>query len=643
MAILNVQKLNMSFGDRNLFSEVSFEINEHDKVGFVGANGVGKSTVFKIITGELSATSGETVKARNTTIGYMEQHTCKVPERTVFDELLTVFEPLMLMEHELEEIAAKIESNHKNTDELIKRQVYLTEEYERRGGLVYKSRTAASLKGLGFSENEFQLKTANLSGGQRSKLCLAKLLLSGADLLLLDEPTNHLDIHSVEWLESFLKDFKGAVIVISHDRYFLDAVTNKTLEIENQRLISYTGNYSEFLRKKEKIQEDIRRQYENDLKEIERIEGIIEQQHRWNREKNIKTAESKEKQIERIRAKMVMPAKAVEEIRFNFQPKQESGNDVVICENLSKSFGSKHIFSNLSLHVRRGDRIFILGDNGCGKTTFFKILMQIYSSDSGSVRFGSRVDIGYFDQLQGNLNLENTALDEVWNAFPKMPEARVRSALAAFLFKGDEVFKPLKSMSGGERARVSLLKLMLAGSNFMLLDEPTNHLDTASREQLENTLLNYPGTMLIISHDRYFINKLANKLAVMSPNGFTEYLGNYDYYTEKMKQLAESGSHSHTDTVANTKSVASDKPVNDYKLKKELASQQRKLATQIKRCEERIEKLEQEVSELSDIINLPETGTDYLKIMELTQKLEEAQSKLDDEYTLWEELSKTDI
>lgn len=638
MAILNVQKLNMSFGDRELFSDVSFEINEHDKVGFVGANGVGKTTVFKIIMGELSPTSGEAVKSRNTTVGYMEQHTCNVPGRTVFDELLSVFEPLMLMERELEEISDKIENRHENTDELIKRQLYLTEEYERRGGLVYKSRTAASLKGLGFTEKEFDMKTANLSGGQRSKLCLAKLLLSGADLLLLDEPTNHLDINSVEWLEGFLKDFKGAALVISHDRYFLDAITNKTLEIENQKLISYTGNYSEFLRKKEKIQEDIRRQYENDLKEIERINGIIEQQRRWNREKNIKTAESKEKQIERIRAKMVVPSKAVEEIRFNFEPKQESGNDVVICENLSKSFGDKLIFDNLSLHVRRGDRIFILGDNGCGKTTFFRILMQKYDSDSGSVRFGSRVDVGHFDQLQANLNLENTALDEVWNAFPKMPEAKVRSALAAFLFKGDEAFKRLKDMSGGERARVSLLKLMLAGSNFMLLDEPTNHLDTASREQLENTLLKYPGTMLIISHDRYFINKLANKVDVMTKHGFTEYLGNYDYYVEKLKAAADADTQNHTAEAVSQKAVTS-KPVNDYKLKKELASQQRKLATQIKKCEERIEQLEKETADLTEAVNLPETGTDYVKIMELTQKLEETQSKLNDEYALWEELS----
>lgn len=633
MAILNVQNLTMSFGERELFTNVSFEINEHDKVGFVGANGVGKTTVFKIITGETVQTGGEVIKSHNANIGYMEQHACKFPERSVYDELLSVFSDLTEMEHELESIADSIEHKAGNTEELIKRQLYLTDEYERRGGLTYKSRTAASLRGLGFTDEEFKMKTGNLSGGQRSKLSLAKLLLSKADFLLLDEPTNHLDIKSVEWLESFLKEFKGAVLVISHDRYFLDSITNKTIEIENGRLISYIGNYSEYIRKKEKIREDIRRKYENDLREIERIEGIIEQQRQWNREKNIKTAESKQKQIDRIKAQMVVPDRDVQEIRFDFRPKQESGNDVVICEGLSKSFGGKLIFEDLSLHVRKGERIFILGDNGCGKTTFFRILTHTYSPDSGSFKYGARVDVGYFDQVQDNLNLENTAIEEIWSTFPKLTETKVRSSLAAFLIRGDDVYKKLSSMSGGERARVSLLKLMLAGSNFMLLDEPTNHLDTASREQLENTLLKYPGTMLIISHDRYFINKLAGKVAVMGKHGFEEYLGNYDYYIEK---TAENNTSSNK--VQQPQRTGSEKPVNEYKLKKELASQQRKLATRLKKCEDRIAELEKNMEVISAELELPETSTDYQKIIELTSKLEQTQKELDEEYLNWENL-----
>ncbi|MGN0517494.1 MAG: ABC-F family ATP-binding cassette domain-containing protein [Acutalibacteraceae bacterium] len=633
MTILNVQHLCMDFGERNLFTDVTFEINQNEKIGFVGANGVGKTTIFKIITGELSQSSGEVVKAHDVRLGYMEQHACKNPENSVYDELLSVFDGLISMEKELDDIADEIERSPQNADELIKRQLFLHEQFERMGGLTYKSRTVASLRGLGFTDEEFNLKTCKLSGGQRSKLSLAKLLLSGADFLLLDEPTNHLDIHSVEWLEGFLKDFKGAVLVISHDRYFLDAVTNKTIEIENRHLISYTGNYTEYLRKKEKIQEDIRRKYENDLKEIERIEGIIEQQRRWNREKNIKTAESKQKQIDRIRAEMVVPDSAVEEIHFSFKPTRESGNDVVICNNLSKSFGDKLIFDNLSLHVCKGERIFILGDNGCGKTTFFRLLTGEYSPQSGNITYGARVDMGYFDQVQANLNLENTALSEVWDAFPNMNESKIRSCLGAFLFKGDEVFKKLKDMSGGERARVSLLKLMLAGANFMLLDEPTNHLDTASRERLEKTLMEYPGTMLVISHDRYFINKLAGKVAVMTRHGFKEYLGNYDYYLEKQQMISD---EKQSDAVS-TQQVQKPK-VNEYKLKKELASQKRKLETQIKKSEQRIAELEEEIRAVTQRISSPEAASDYELLMSLTQNLHDLENELNEEYANWENL-----
>ncbi len=468
------------------------------------------------------------------------------------------------------------------------------------------------------------MPTSKLSGGQKSKLILAKLLLSKADLLLLDEPTNHLDISAVEWLESFLSSFSGAFIVISHDRYFLDKVTDKTIEIENNKLRSYKGNYSEFLVKKEAEQKAIEEKYELDLKEIERLEGIIAQQRQWNREKNIKTAESKEKVIERIKAQMVVPDAKVQKIRFDFTPKCVSGDDVLDVFELSKSFGDKKIFENVSFQIKKGQRVFLLGDNGCGKTTLLKILMQDYFPESGKFKFGANLFTGYFDQVQAKLDLSKTAIDEVWSAFPHLTETRVRNALAAFLFKGDEVYKVLEKCSGGERARIALLKLMLGQFNFLLLDEPTNHLDAFSREELENTLLNYSGTMLIVSHDRYFINKLATSIIELTPNGVNTYLGNYDDYAEK-RFVAE-------------EKTKKEKPVkvNDYKLKKERASALRKLNTRLSRLEEEIEQAEEKTVMLEESLS---ANPPYEELLEITKQLEEITAKRDALYEEWEQVS----
>ena len=574
MSVVSVQNLTLSFGENTLFKGVSFDIYEKDKVGFVGANGAGKTSLFKVLKGEYLPDSGGCFIGKNVKIGYMEQHTCS-NNKTVYDELISVFNDLIKMEKQLEDIAAELTQNA--TDELIAKQDFFTNEFQANGGLTYKSLTRSSLIGLGFDEKDFDMPTSKLSGGQKSKLILAKLLLSKADLLLLDEPTNHLDISAVEWLESFLSSFSGAFIVISHDRYFLDKVTDKTIEIENNKLRSYKGNYSEFLVKKEAEQKAIEEKYELDLKEIERLEGIIAQQRQWNREKNIKTAESKEKVIERIKAQMVVPDAKVQKIRFDFTPKCVSGDDVLDVFELSKSFGDKKIFENVSFQIKKGQRVFLLGDNGCGKTTLLKILMQDYFPESGKFKFGANLFTGYFDQVQAKLDLSKTAIDEVWSAFPHLTETRVRNALAAFLFKGDEVYKVLEKCSGGERARIALLKLMLGQFNFLLLDEPTNHLDAFSREELENTLLNYSGTMLIVSHDRYFINKLATSIIELTPNGVNTYLGNYDDYAEK-RFVAE-------------EKTKKEKPVkvNDYKLKKERASALRKLNTRLSRLEEEIE------------------------------------------------------
>ena len=633
MPALSVSKLSMSFGDRELFSELSFEVDARDKVGLIGRNGVGKTTLFKLISGELEPTSGVIAAERGLRIGYMEQHACSRGERSIYDELESVFDDLKELEQVIDSLNTDIERGKDDLTPLIASQAQLIERFERDGGLTYKSRTRAALKGFGFSEAEFAMPTSALSGGQRSKLSLLKLLLSKSDLLLLDEPTNHLDIGSVQWLEGFLRDFKGAMIIVSHDRYFLDAVTNKTVEIEHGRGMSYKGSYSEFIKKKQAIIEAQKRQYENDIKEIHRIEGIIEQQRRWNRERNIRMAESKQKEIDRIQERLVIPDSELENIRMRFELRHESGSDVLIVKNLRKAFGDKKLFKNVDMHVKKGERVFILGDNGCGKTTLFRILNRRQYADEGEFIFGANVDLGYFDQMQEDLNLNNTAIDEIWNAYPFMTETKIRSSLAAFLFKGDEVFKPLSAMSGGERARISLLKLMLGGYNLLLLDEPTNHLDASSREALEDTLLGYEGTLLIISHDRYFINKLADRVLVMSKDGLTEYIGNYDYYLERLTASAQTGPTQSTNT-----GKKPEKTPNEWQLRKQKQSEERKRATRLNRTEAEIERLEGEIGGLQERLSDEEAQSDYELLLSLSAELDEKQKELDALYDEWEEL-----
>lgn len=632
MPALSVRNLTMTFIERNLFTDVSFDIENTDKVGFIGANGVGKTTLFKILNGEISPTSGTVTFEKNTRVGYMEQHACNNPRIDVYNELLSVFDYLADMEKEISNVTNDIDNKNGNLDELVERQTRLIESFENLGGLTYKSRTRAALLGLGFRESDFTMPVGSLSGGQRSKLCLAKLLLSQSNMLLLDEPTNHLDIGSVNWLEGFLRDFKGAMIIISHDRYFLDKVTNKTIELEHNRTMCYKGAYSEFIEKKKAYNESIKNKYENDIKEIKRIESIVEQQKRWGRERNFITAASKQKEADRIKAQLVTPDSELETMHMHFEPKCESGNDVLICKGLAKSFGEKHLFKNVDIHIRKGERIFILGSNGCGKTTLFKILTGKLPQDSGEYDYGANVTTGYFDQMQQNLDLSKTAIDEVWDTFPNMTQTEIRSAMAAFLFRGEEVFKPLSKMSGGERARVSLLKLMLKGDNFLLLDEPTNHLDSSSREELENTLKEYGGTLLIISHDRYFINKLADRVLVMKSDGMTEYLGNYDYYLERTK--SEIG-----ETKAEKSSVNKEKPQNDYFLQKQQQSEERKRKTRLNKTEAEIERLDGEIEKTQALLSSEEVAADYEKLIELTNRLEQLQQEQEEQYLIWEELS----
>lgn len=623
MAVLDVQNLTLSFGERTLFAGVSFSIKEREKVGFVGANGVGKTSLFKVICGDYTPDSGGAFLSKNCKLGYMEQHTCSAGN-TVWNKLVSVFAPLMELERQLEEVGDRLRSGVGDAAD-IALQDRLTEQFQREGGLTYKSMTRSALLGLGFTEMQFDMSTDKLSGGQKSKLILAKLLLSKADFLLLDEPTNHLDIHAVEWLESFLSDFKGACLIVSHDRYFLDRITDKTIELENQKIRCFSGNYSVFLQKKAAEQKAIAEKYDNDMKEIARLEGIIAQQRQWNREKNIKTAESKEKVIQRIRDQLVVPDAKLQKIRFDFTPKCVSGEDVLSCDGLSKSFDGKALFRDVSFDIKRQERVFLLGDNGCGKTTLLKILTGEYPRQDGTFRFGSNLLTGYFDQVQAKLDLTKTVIGEVWDTFPQMTETRVRNALAAFLFKGEEVYRPLSVCSGGERARVALLKLMLGGYNFLLLDEPTNHLDAASREELENTLLHYDGTMLIVSHDRYFINKLATRVLELTPNGVQSYTGNYDDYM------------AHRAVTQQRTAAVKEKPkTNSYKEQKERASRLRKLRTAVTRLEAEIEETEAEIEELQAQLS---AGADYQALMDLTAKLDAATARRDDLYARWENAS----
>ena len=632
MPALSVRNLGVTFVERVLFSGVSFDVESRDKVGFIGANGVGKTTLFRVLNGEISPSEGTVAFEKNTRVGYMEQHACRNPEVDVYHELLGVFDYLAEMEAELSVLNQKIARRPADIDALIERQMRLIEEHERLGGLTYKSRTRAALLGLGFTEAEFAMPVGNLSGGQRSKLCLAKLLLSRSNLLLLDEPTNHLDIQSVRWLEDFLRDFKGAMMIISHDRYFLDHVTNKTVELEHSKTMCYKGAYSEFIKKKQAYNESLKNKYENDLKEIRRIEGIVEQQKRWGREHNFITAASKQKEADRIKAQLVAPESELETMRMRFTPKCESGNDVLMCRGIAKSFGEKHLFCDVNIHIRKGERVFILGENGCGKTTLFKILTASLPQDSGEFEYGANVMLGYFDQMQQNLSLDKTAIDEVWDTYPSLTQTEVRSALASFLFKGEEVFKPLAKMSGGERARVSLLKLMLKGANLLLLDEPTNHLDAASREELERTLLDYSGTLLIISHDRYFINKLADRVLVLQKDGVKEYLGNYDYYLERTKDEQEQ-----------TKQTAAkkEKPQNDYFLKKQQASEERKRQTKISRAEAEIERLDAAIEAAQALLATEEVASDYEKLLAISEQLESLRKEQEEQYAIWEALEAT--
>lgn len=629
MNLLTAREVSKSFGERDIFKNISFNIDETSKVGLIGANGVGKTTLFRMICGEESLDGGELVKHSLLRIGYMEQTVPEDEKTDAYEYVLDIFSDLTAAEKQLEEIRLAIESGKGDADSLINLQERLNNEYIDRGGLVYRAKCRSMLLGLGFSEKEMSNKLSELSGGQRTRLSLARVLLSDANLLLLDEPTNHLDIDALVFLENFLREYSGSFIVISHDRYFLDKVTNRTFELECEKLTVYNGSYSVFAQKKKAAYEAAVKKYDNTMREINRIEGMIEQQRRWNRERNIKTAESKQKVIDRLEKTLEKPKSDNDKVRFKFSADTESGNDVLTVRSLGKSFGEKELFRDADLEIHKRECVFVLGPNGCGKSTLYRIIKGDELPDCGRVRFGANVSAAYYDQTRADISGGKTVIDEVWDRYPKMTQTEIRSALAAFLFTGDGVFKETEHLSGGEKARIALLCLMLKGANFILLDEPTNHLDLISREALEDAVAEFGGTAFIISHDRYLINKLADKLFVFEDGTIREYKCSYDEYLER---IAPSGEKTQR-TVSQPKA----EKINDYKEQKERAREKRIRASRISKLEDMISETEEEIKNISEAIN--ESGSDYQKLTKLNLQLEELDGKLSEYMEEWEHLS----
>lgn len=636
MIVLSCKDIKKSYGIDVILENVTFNINDGEKVGLIGPNGAGKSTLFKIITHQLEHDSGDLFIDKNKSLGYLAQHLSLDSTNTIYNELLTVFNDLLNLESKLDKLEKLMNEPYDPDKEeyhnkIIKDYTTCSELYTNRGGYTYKAEICRVLKGLGFIEDDYNKPIDILSGGQKTRVALCKLLLTKPEILLLDEPTNHLDLEAIEWLEEYLNSYKGSIIIISHDRYFLDAITSKTIELINGHVNSYNGNYTKFLDLKEKNYEVQLKAYTLQQTEIKRQEEIIERYRSFNREKSIKAAESRQKALDKI-DRIKAPDKERKLGNVTFETQIKSGNDVLHAENLSKSFGEKVLFNNLDLDIKRGEKTALIGENGRGKTTLFKIIMNELESDSGVSVLGKNVFIGYYDQEQSNLNLEKTVIDEVWDDFPELTTTEIRNALASFLFTGDDVFKKISLLSGGEKCRINLLKLILSKSNFLLLDEPTNHLDIMSREALENAILGYDGTVLVISHDRYFLNKVISKIYELCETGIKEYLGNYSYYMEKKKNPLRF--QQEEESIGKTKTQIQ----NEKKKKRELEKAEKDKKLRIKNIENDISNLEKLIVELQDQLCLEEVYSDSEKSENINKQLLDAQNNLDALYEEWETL-----
>lgn len=633
--ILSCQNIVKSFGTDVIIKGGSFHIEEHEKAAIVGINGAGKTTLLRIIAGESTPDSGTVTLSKGSTLGYLRQHQDVNSTSSIYDELLSVKEELLQMERRMRGI--ELEMKHLDGEALqaaMEQYNRISTEFEHRNGYAVQSEVTGVLKGLGFTEEEFSKQICTLSGGQKTRVALGRLLLSEPDILLLDEPINHLDLHSIAWLESYLLSYKKAVLIVAHDRYFLNRVASKIIELDNGMISSFSGNYSDYAEKKAQLRETAWKAYLNQQQEIKHQEAVIAKLKSFNREKSIRRAESREKMLEKIEV-LDRPSEVRTDMHLHFSPQVTSGNDVLKVEHLAKSFPQNPLFSDLNFTVSRGERIAIIGDNGTGKTTILKILNELESADSGSFTFGSKVHIGYYDQEHQLLHMDKTLVEEISDVYSDMTGTQIRNILASFLFTGDDVFKRVRDLSGGERGRLSLAKLMLSQANFLILDEPTNHLDITSKEILEEALRNYTGTVLYVSHDRYFINRTATRILELKNQTMINYIGNYDYYLEKVDELTQAYA------------PASDVPVSapetsgsrlDWERQKEEQAKVRKRQNELKKTEDRIAVLEDRNNEIDDLMTKEEIFTDVAKCMELSREKAAICEELDVLYEQWEAL-----
>lgn len=634
--ILSCSHLSKTFGSKTVISDASFHIEDHEKAAIVGINGAGKSTLLKMITGELPADSGEAVLAKGKTLGYLAQHQDLTSSRTIFEELKKVKEPLILMEEKLRSLERQMKTvSGQELDDLLSLYSRLNHEFEMENGYAWKSEITGVLKGLGFEEEEFEKPISTLSGGQKTRVFLGKLLLARPDVIMLDEPTNHLDMESIAWLETYLLNYPGAVIIVAHDRYFLDRVVTKIIELDGGRASVFQGNYTAYSEKRAMLREAKMKAWLNQQQEIRHQEEVIAKLKSFNREKSIKRAESREKMLEKI-DRLEKPTEVNDEMSIRLEPNIISGSDVLTVRGLSKAFGPQQLFRNVDMDIKRGERVAIIGNNGTGKTTILKILNRLVEPDAGEIRLGSKVHIGYYDQEHQVLHMEKTLFDELQDTYPSMDNTQVRNILAAFLFTGDDVFKRIGDLSGGERGRVSLAKLMLSEANFLILDEPTNHLDITSKEILEDALVHYTGTVLYVSHDRYFINKTATRILDLKNGTLINYIGNYDYYLEK-KEVMEN-LYAAPEQKKAEEETPSDMKL-DWKAQKEEQARKRKRQNELKKTEEEIASLEERDGQLDELLTREDIYVDHQKVREINGEKEEIACRLAELYEAWEALA----
>ena len=635
--ILNATNISKSFGSNEIIKDATFLVNEHEKVAVVGVNGAGKTTLLKILTGEESADSGSITLAKDAKLGYLRQINNVDSALSIIDELYTVIEPILNMEKRMSQMQEDMKHlTGSELEELYSSYTALTHSYELMDGYAAKSRVVGILKGLGFEEADFDRKINTLSGGQKTRVFLAKLLLEEPDIILLDEPTNHLDLRSIEWLESYLLNYKGAVIIVSHDRYFLDKIVSKVIDIENGNVQMYLGNYTDFSNKKQMLLDAKMKEYLNQQQEIKHQEAVITKLKQFNREKSIKRAESRQKQLEKIE-RVEAPQTYSENMRLSLDISKESGKDVLIVHNLSKSFDHKKLFWDINFEIKRGERVAIIGDNGTGKTTLLKIINGLLNPDTGEVIYGSNVSVAYYDQEHQVLHMDKTLFDELSDTYPEMTNTQIRNILAAFLFTGEDVYKKIADLSGGERGRVSLVKLMLSKANFLLLDEPTNHLDIVSKDVLENALTNFPGTVCYVSHDRYFINKTATRILDLTENRLLNYIGNYDYYIEKREAVEEAANLTNTEQAEKPADVSESK--KEWIDNKTALAQKKKVKNALNKCEKEISEIEDKLQAVDEEFANPENASNVGKLMELQKQKEALEKRLDKLMEDWEELT----